>query len=67
MPAHCWVGYDDYLYSTDRQKYYDRYLDRFEGLIGSATCLLPDGHAGRHRWTPDDDIEVGLRELPEVK
>lgn len=29
---------------------------------GAATCLLPLGHAGRHHFTPDDQIMIHFKE-----
>lgn len=29
-----------------------------------STCLLPSGHEGPHKWTPDDEIPVRYRGHP---
>jgi len=29
-----------------------------EAFLNPATCLLPDGHSGKHCFIPDDEIEV---------
>lgn len=32
-----------------------------EAQENPATCMLPAGHAGPHRWTPDECITVNFK------
>jgi hypothetical protein len=65
---HCWADgpQRDVLIDTETEKGYEgQWWGRLR-LI-SSTCLLPDGHAGDHEFTPDDAITVAFTEQPPCK
>lgn len=51
---HCWKDLRDWLVE-DGQESDDTWARSFDN---PCTCLLPFGHEGSHKWTPDDEIEL---------
>lgn len=54
--THCWMGKYEYMESIGQL---DDYLA--DGEQVPSTCLLPDGHAGPHEWTPDSEIIIQFK------
>jgi hypothetical protein len=56
--AHCWKDRGEWAqeeFGFGSQEWVESYL------FGGCTCLLEDGHAGPHEWTPDGDIKVEFK------
>ena len=48
---HCW---------EEGPRHYEQDEDPAHDMGVGSTCLLPEGHAGQHEFTRDDDIEIGI-------
>lgn len=48
---HCWHGEND-----DNEIGSDEWVEVF--IHGEGTCMLSDGHAGPHVYTPDDELVI---------
>jgi hypothetical protein len=59
MNPHCWHGHRDDLEPGTRE--YERSWAMYPD---GATCMLPNGHAGPHEYTPDDEITVSFEGNP---
>lgn len=59
---HCWQDgpAEDVLIDTETERGMEgQWWTRLRS-IGS-TCLLPDGHAGPHEFTPDDQLTIQFK------
>jgi hypothetical protein len=56
------MSYSDWLQEDDIASWTELVAEYSEEL--PATCLLPDGHAGPHKFTADKDIEIREGFLP---
>jgi hypothetical protein len=54
------MGSDEWLQENDIALWIELVAENAEEL--TATCLLPDGHAGPHEFTADKDIEIRFSE-----
>lgn len=56
--VHCWMGRLEWIKETYGSMS-DEYVSYLENDMPE-TCMLPDGHAGPHEWTRDDEIEISF-------
>jgi hypothetical protein len=55
---HCWKDKQEWAEETFG-RYSDEYVSAWEH---NCTCMLPAGHDGPHKWTPDDGIVVEFKD-----
>lgn len=53
--AHCWKDFREHLEEMGRGDT-DEHLATYYGW--NKTCLLSDGHEGKHEWTYDSDVRL---------
>lgn len=54
MAKHCWMGRLEHAEET----YGPSSDEALRAFDEPGTCMLPDGHAGPHEFTPDDQITI---------
>jgi hypothetical protein len=54
IKPHCWMSNTEHAKLTHGIAS-DEWAEAFNN---PSTCMLPDGHAGPHQWTPDGEIEI---------
>lgn len=53
--THCWKDKREWIEEEHGSLSPEMMADLFQN---TATCMLEDGHAGPHEWTPDNDITI---------
>lgn len=68
MSVHCWMGEDEHMQSTLTVDEYQAWArDPARQSVPDGTCMLPDGHDGPHKFTPDDQIVIQFGALDDAK
>lgn len=57
---HCWQDYADF-HGFGSDEWADAKVN------GGRTCMLPDGHDGPHKWTPDESITVTFEAVEQLR